>query len=182
MSKPHKDDLEFEPTEESGEEITQADKLKSLRTELKDSQTKAAEYLAGWQRAKADYLNLQKTESELRSQSLKLGSERVLLDLLTVADSFDLAMSNKTAWEEAPANWRTGVEYIYNQLQNIFRDYNLEVINPPPGADFNPEYHHAIGTIPITNNFSSGQVASVAQKGYKLGEKIIRPAQVKTYE
>ncbi len=182
MSKPHKDDLEFEPTEEGGEELSQTDKLKSLRTELKDSQAKAAEYLAGWQRAKADYLNLQKTESESRGQALKLGSERVLLDLLSVADSFDLAMNNRQAWEEAPPNWRQGVEYIYNQLQNIFRDYNLEVINPSVGAEFNPELHHAIGTIPAEHTGQSGQVAIVAQKGYKLGDKIIRPAQVKTYE
>ncbi|MDO8183894.1 MAG: nucleotide exchange factor GrpE [bacterium] len=181
MSKPHKDDLEFEPTEEVIDETAHADKIKKLRIELKDATDKARDYLAGWQRSKADYLNLQKSEAALKNQALKLGQERVLMDLITVADSFDLAMSNKQAWEEVSTNWRQGVEYIYKELQNIFQNYNLEVINPP-GGDFNPEYHHAIGTLPAPSPSQSGQVANVLQKGYKLGEKIIRPAQVKTYE
>lgn len=178
MSKHHKDDLEFEPEEEIASEENLANKLKSLRAELKESQSKAAEYLAGWQRAKADYLNLQKSEAEAKAKTRDLVTEAILLDLLSLADSFDLAMSNKQAWEEAPPNWRQGVEYIYGQLQNIFRDYNLEVLNPV-GETFDPYLHHATQTV---SGGESGTIASVLQKGYKLKDKIIRPAQVKIYE
>lgn len=178
MSKHHKDDLEFEPAEEITAEDNLAHKLKSLRDDLKESQAKAAEYLAGWQRAKADYLNLQKSEAEAKAKTRELAQESMLLDLLPLADSFEMAMGNKEAWEQAPPNWRQGVEYIYSQLQNIFRDYNLEVIDPV-NQDFDPQFHHAIETV---QGGASGKVASVLQKGYKLKDKIIKPAQVKIYE
>lgn len=181
MPKDHKDDLEFEPTDEAAAAAGEAGKLKQLRATLKQTEEKAREYLAGWQRARADYLNLQKNEAEQRQAASRRGAEQVLTDLIKVADSFDLAIGNETVWQSAPENWRQGIEYIYRELQNIFRDYNLEIIDPV-GEKFNPLYHHAVGAVPAPTAEQHGQVAQVLQKGYKLGEKIIRPAQVKTYE
>lgn len=175
------DDVQFESSEEESALSKSSGDLKRLKLKIKETEDKAREYLQGWQRAKADYINLQKSESELKAKALQMGTERVLVDLMTVAESFELAMSNKESWEEAPANWRTGIEYIYSQLQNIFRDYNLEVIDPL-NQDFDPKYHHAIGTIPTDKKELVGKVANVLQKGYKLRDKIIKPAQVKTYE
>lgn len=175
------DDVQFESSEEESALSKSSGDLKRLKLKIKETEDKAREYLQGWQRAKADYINLQKQEAETRAQALQLGSERVLLDLIKVAESFELAMSNKPVWEEAPANWRTGIEYIYSQLQNIFKDYNLEIIDPL-GEDFDPKYHHAIGTLPPEREEDKGKVANVLQKGYKLRDKIIKPAQVKTYE
>lgn len=172
------DDVKFESSEDEAELRKRSSNDKRLRDKVKESEAKAAEYLAGWQRAKADYINLQNQEAELRTATLNLGREQVLLDLIRLADSFDLAMANKTVWEEVPTNWRQGVEYIYKELQNIFQNYNLEVINPV-GEEFDPVKHHAVEAV---SGGKSGTVATVLQKGYKFGDKIIRPAQVKTYE
>jgi len=183
MSKPHRDnndDIQLEPTEAA--EVGAIAKLKRLNEELKYAKKQAAEYLAGWQRAKADYLNLERTTAAAQENARAAGRETILLDLLTIADSFDLAMNHQDVWEAVPANWRQGIENIYKELQNLFRDYNLEVIDPKVGEIFNPERHHAIGTVTTETVDASGTVAMVLQKGYQLKGKIIRPAQVKIYE
>src|SRR5205085_12693654 len=104
----------------------------------------------------------------------------LLADLIPLADSFDMAMNNKAAWEQAPENWRRGIEYIYSQLLSIFRDNGLEAVEPKPVAQFNPNYHESIGTQPAEKEREDGLILEVVAKGYILQGKLIRPAQVKT--
>ncbi|MFA6416160.1 MAG: nucleotide exchange factor GrpE [Candidatus Paceibacterota bacterium] len=186
------DDLKNEPilsgsddiVEETGEiEFDETDgnlrdKLKKLRAELKEVQSERAEYLAGWQRAKADYVNL-KREAEKEKQDLaKWAREGLLHELLPLADSFDMAMANREAWEAAPANWRQGIEYIYSQLQVILRDNGLEPIDPL-GEKFDPAIHHCLATITTDNEADEDKVLEVLKKGYIMNGKVVRPAQVK---
>ena len=98
-----------------GEE-SHKDKIKSLREKLKACEAEKKEYLDGWQRAKADTINSKKEWEASRSGLMNLGSEAVVEDLLPVLDSFEMAFKNKEKWEAVDENWRTGVEYIYNQL------------------------------------------------------------------
>lgn len=167
------DDFEFDATDGQ-----LADKLKKLRVELKATQKEKTEYLEGWQRAKADYLNL-KREAEKEKQDLaKWAREGLLHELLPLADSFDMAMANREAWEAAPANWRQGIEYIYSQLQVILRENGLEPIDPL-GDKFDPVSHHCLATIPTDNEADDDKVLEVLKKGYIMNGKVVRPAQVK---
>lgn len=169
------DDLSFD---EADGQI--ADKFKKLQAELKACDEERREYLAGWQRAKADYINLKKDLDKERGDYGRLARESVLHELLPLADSFELAFANKTAWQEAPANWRQGVEYIYQQLQSIFQHYGLEIIDPLH-QPFNPEQHESLGFI-AGEETDEGRVLEVLKKGYILGGKVLRPAQVKVGE
>lgn len=171
----HDDDLSFD---EADGQIT--DKLKKLQAELKACDEERREYLAGWQRAKADYINLKKDLDKERGDYGRLARESILHELLPLADSFELAFANKEAWAAAPANWRQGVEYIYQQLQSIFQHYGLEVIDPLHQA-FNPEQHESLGFI-AGEEADEGRVLEVLKKGYILGGKVLRPAQVKVGE
>lgn len=176
------DEVEFSSTDEEGiEEVSQA-KMKKLREELKKATADKVEYLAGWQRAKADYINLQNTEDKNRSEIIKYAKEGLLVDLLPLVDSFDMAFANKTVWEQAPENWRKGIEYIYSQLTNILKDNGLEPLVPPPGSDFDPQRHESIGLIETNKKDEDGKILEVVKKGYILQGKLIRPAQVKTGE
>ncbi len=164
-----------------GDEDNAGQIIKSLREKLKVSQAERQTYLEGWQRSKADYVNLKKTAEQERQDVGRYATEKVIHDFLNVSDSFDMAFANKTAWEEVPENWRKGVEYIYSQLQSALKGQGLQEIEAL-GKPFDPKYHHAVSTIPTPEEKEDQVVLEVMKKGYMLQDKIIRPAQVKVGE
>lgn len=173
------DDLVFEDDIDSPQSFDFASKINSLKKEVETLKKEKNEYLNGWQRSQADYHNL-KTKSGLeREQIIKYAKIDLLEELIPLADSFEMAWSNKDAWEQAPQNWRLGIEYIYNQLQTILQNNNVEIINPSVNQHFDPSLHEAIDTLPVETEEEDDKVIMVVKKGYKLYDKIIRPAQVK---
>lgn len=175
-------EIEFSTTDEEGNEINSQTKTKDLRSALAKATTEKAEYLAGWQRAKADYINLKNSEEKARQEMVKYAKEGLVVELLPLADSFDMAFANKTVWEQAPENWRKGIEYIYSQLTSILQDNGVETILPPLGSALDPQIHETIGTISTEDPKQDGMILEVVKKGYILQGKLIRPAQVKTGE
>ena len=175
------DDIEFEQTDTEGGETKTTDKLKSLSEELAKFKAERTEYLTGWQRAKADYINLKKEQEKTQADIVRFAKEGLLVDLLTLSDSFSMAFANKEAWEKVDKNWRLGVEYIYSQLEGIFRDNGLIEINPIDQT-FDPSTMQAVATVAVEDESKDHQVIEVNAKGYKMGEKIIRPAKVKVGE
>lgn len=183
---PKDDLLNDDEFEEIPEEVIEDDddgsasleKIKKLKLELKACQKEKQEYLTGWQRAKADYLNLKKEEETRRTDIHKYAKADVLNDLIRLADSFEMAFANKTAWENVPENWRKGVEYIHSQLLIVFRDHGLEEINPI-GEIADPARDESIGVIETDKADDENRVLEVIKKGYRLNDKIIRPTQVK---
>lgn len=183
-----KDDLQNrEEVEEILEEVIADDdddgtasleKIKKLKAELKICHKEKQEYLTGWQRSKADYLNLKKDEENRRTEVHKYAKADVLNDLICLSDSFEMAFANKAAWETVSENWRKGVEYIHSQLMIVFRDHGLEEINPI-GEISDPARDESIGVIESENPEDENKVMEVVKKGYRLNDKIIRPAQVR---
>lgn len=176
----NEDDFEFIESDEEGNALPQKDVAKKLRDELKKIRAERDEYLVGWQRAKADYVNLQKEADERQKRTRELLIEDVINDFLPVLDSFDMAMSNQEAWAKVDATWRQGVEYIYQQLARTIAEYGVIKIGTV-GEAFDPALHEAVENIPATDADQDHRVASVIQSGYKIGERIIRPARVKVY-
>ena len=167
----------FDDNIDGFEEPVLETKIKSLKEKLKLTQQEKTEYLNGWQRAQADYQNLKtKTTAEQKSvvEYAKIG---LLAELITLADSFEMAWANKEAWEKAPSAWRTGIEHIYNQLQSILKNNQVEEIDPL-GSSFDPLIHEAVHIKNITEEKKDNKITQVFKKGYKLHDKIIRPAQV----
>jgi len=174
-------DIELEPTEEVVTDEASSSKMKKLRAELKASKEKSAEYLAGWQRDKADFVNSRKRDEESRNYFVRFAKEGIINDLLPAIDSFDIAMSNKEVWEKVDKVWRTGIEHIYSQLQQVLTDNGVTVINPE-NEMFSPSEHDSVDTEKTDDVSKDGKISSVISKGYKMGEKIVRPARVKVYE
>src|ERR1043166_187336 len=100
-------------------------KLAEAEAALEAEKVKAAEYLDGWQRAKADFINARKDDEKSRSERIKYATSGLLGDLIGVLDSFNLAMINKEVWEKVDKGWRTGVEYIYHQLVGVLKDNGM---------------------------------------------------------
>lgn len=174
-------ELEFVDEAGDGSELTAEQMAKKLREKLKLTQAERQEFLETSQRLRADYVNLKRETETSQIELVKFANQKLLLDLLGLADNFELAFANKTAWEQAPPEWRQGVEQIYQKLRELFKQYNLEEIvalNQP----FDPEQHQAIATLDTNKPEQDNTVAEVIQKGYKLNGKIIRPAGVKIYQ
>jgi molecular chaperone GrpE len=171
--------LEFEFNEDGEEDLKKT--IKKLRADLKEAKKQKEEYLTGWQKERADFANYKKQEDERRGVFSEAMRERILSRFLTVVDSFNMAFANKEAWEKVDENWRKGVEYIYSQMNSIFEEYGIKPIGEE-GEAFDPNIHQSIEMVETDKKELEHKVANIIQKGYKLGERVIRPARVNVYE
>ncbi len=174
-------DVTFVDSTEDGEALPTKDVIKKLREQIKKLQKDKEEYLTGWQRAKADYVNLQKDVDSSRLNISNLAKERIIGNLIPTLDSFDMAFANKESWEKVDKDWRIGVEYIYSQLMTGLSDSGIEKIDQI-GVTFNPAIHESIDTVITNEEEKNHTIEKIIQTGYKLGERIIRPARVNIYE
>ncbi len=174
-------DDQFEDIELETDEATTKDKLNELRKKLKESEAKRAETLEDLQRAKAEFLNVRKRLEEETYRDRDRQVNNFIEKLTPLADSFSMAMSDKTAWEAIDKNWRVGIESIYGQLQSLLKDYAVLTINET-GVVFDPNRHEAVATIPVENKEQDHKVISIIQTGYERvvngKAELIRPARV----
>lgn len=175
------EDITFVESTEDGEELPHKDVAKKLREEIKKLQKEKEEYLTGWQRAKADYINLQKDYGESHTRSSVITKEKFMNNILPALDSFDMAFANKESWENVDKNWRIGVEYIYTQLVKGLEDAGVEKIDKIDVL-FNPSIHESIEVIQTDDESKDHKVEKIIQTGYKIGHRIIRPAKVTIYK
>ncbi|HJN62778.1 MAG TPA: nucleotide exchange factor GrpE [Candidatus Paceibacterota bacterium] len=148
------------------EEFSNNEVLKKLRDKLKKSTSEKQEYLNGWQRTKADFINYKKEEDNRKKEILKFAKEDFIEGILPVLDSFNMARGS--------VSWKSGLGQIYKQFVSILEKDGLEEVNPLD-KDFNPNFHEVIE---MTEG-EEGKVVEVVAKGYLLNGKIIRPARVK---
>jgi len=171
--------LEFEFNEDGEEDLKKT--LKKLRADLKICKKEKEEYLTGWQKERAEFANYRKQEDDRKAIFSEAMRERILMRFLTVLDSFNMAFANKESWEKVDENWRKGVEYIYSQMNGIFEEYGIKPVGEE-GEAFDPSIHQSIDVVETDKKELEHKVANVIQKGYKLGERVIRAARVNVYE
>jgi molecular chaperone GrpE len=155
------------------------DPLVKLRKKLKKSVEEKQEYLDGWQRSKADFVNFKKRTDDERKDFIKYANESLIFELLPVLDSFDMALDGNT--EGVSPNWQKGMEYVRTQLKNTLENGGAKEINPL-GDKFDPAEHNSLEVVEVEDNKKNGVVVEVVTKGYSLNGKIIRPANVKVGE
>jgi len=170
-----KEEIIFEDEEEqSNPQIL----IKKLRQKIKELEVKNQEYLTGWQKERADSVNLRKRLEEEKREFAKFAKEDIATEVITVLDSFDSAFKNKEAWEKVDENWRRGVEYIHTQLINVLANHGVSVINPL-GEKFDHNRDDAVENVAVENEKDDGKIVEVLSVGYKLQNKIIRAPKVK---
>ena len=158
-------------------EATQEAKNAQLRARLTECEKEKRSHLEALQRAKADFLNSKRRLEQEQVRYRLRAQEAYIAALLPLCDSFDMAMQNKEAWNACDENWRKGIEGIYSQLQKILSDNGVTALHPE-GMKFDPAEHEAVSNQTASTPEKIGAVCAVLQKGYKLGERIIRPAKV----
>jgi molecular chaperone GrpE len=148
----------------------------SLESQLNVAQAKANEYLEGWQRARAEFVNYKKRADKERDDAYQNGVIDTFRKLLPVVDDFDRAIANVPP-EMANTDVIKGFVLIHRKLLGLLESAGIKVLNPV-GEPFNPAFHEAIGQ-DETSNVPSGHVSTVLQKGYVYGDKVLRPALIR---
>lgn len=144
----------------------------SLEHLLKEAEIKAAEHHDAWMRAKAETENIRKRAQIDVTNAHKYAIENFSAELLTVMDSLEAALAVENATVE---NFKNGMELTQKQLVNVFDKFSITMIDPE-GEKFDPHQHQAMCT--VDSELAPSTVVQVMQKGYKLHERIIRPALV----
>lgn len=134
------------------------------------------EYLAGWQRSRADFLNYKKEEMERIGEVLKCATKELILKVLPILDSFELAEKNLT--DESKKNeYIKGVLNIKEQIQDLLEKQGVEAIHTA-GESFDPGLHEAVEEVEAGDR-EAGAVIEEIQKGYMMNGRVLRPAKVK---
>lgn len=155
------------PTEGSPEH-----QILALGKELEKCKKERDEYLAGWQRAKADFSNYQKDEGRRNEEFAKWALSGVISELLDILDSFELAISQSSNEET-----RMGLRLIQGQFFSALKKYGMDPISAERGSRFNPELHEAISNEP--SDEPEDTILEEIQKGYLLHKRVLRPSKVK---
>lgn len=172
MSKKNKDkDIEQDEIATSQTETVEVEEqAQTVEEKLQDEvQQEKDKFL----RLFAEFENYKKRTSRERIELFSTASEDVMKTLLPILDDFERALSHIEEDKEAE-ELRKGVLLIYQKLINTLEQKGLKAINIEKGDIFNPDNHEAITQIPAPTEDLKGKIIDVIEKGYKLGEKIIR--------
>ncbi len=151
--------------------------VKKLKEKIKILEKENQEYMDGWQRERADFINYKKRVENEKIEVVKYANEGLLEEITQVLDSFEMAFSNKEAWEKVDKNWRIGVEYIHTQLLKILDENNFRATNPL-GEKFDPKFHIAVEHILTDDEKKDGIITEVKKKGYILNDRVMKAAHV----
>jgi molecular chaperone GrpE len=151
------------------------EEVEALHKQLAESEAKVAEYLDGWQRAQAEFINYKKRIERENATLYESARGEVIKRYLPVLDDLERALANKPA-DVNPA-WADGIDLICRKLQAILEAEGVKRIEAE-GQIFDPNLHEAISQEP-SGSHQTGQVIAVVQQGYMLGDKVLRHAIVR---
>ena len=169
------------PESEPDSEAENAAETEPLSLEqIEDLKTKASKADENWDRLlrlTADFDNFKKRSARERLDSIKFANESLISKLIPILDSFDMAVTAATGTQgDALESIKTGVEMIHGQLKGILTESGVEEVDAT-NKDFDPVWHEAVSQ-QESADVPEGKVLQQIRKGYKLKERLIRPASV----
>ena len=171
-----KESLAPEETPAEAESTEEVDELTALRQELEEQKAKAAEYLDGWQRARAEFANYKKRIEKEQEDMIKSANGAFITKLLPVMDDFERAFQTLPL-DLMGMTWLEGVALIQRKLQILLEQEGVTVIETE-GQMFDPTLHQAV-THEENEEHEEGQIMGEVQKGYRMGDKVLRPSLVR---
>lgn len=146
-----------------------------------ESERQCEEFKAGWQRALADYKNLQREIEQRRGEWVKMSEVEILNDFIPIYENFKQAFAQDFTNGQSPTNsanenWKKGIECIKKQFAEVLKQHGIEEIKTV-GEKFDPTFHDASGEETVEGK-EAGEIIKEIAGGYKMGEKVIRAARV----
>jgi molecular chaperone GrpE len=166
------DTLPLDENDLAEEELT----FEELLAENERLRMEADEYLEGWQRARAEFANFKKRVGREQEEMRGRVVAEFIAQYLDVLDDLERALRDHPK-EQSNHSWIEGVEMIYQKFRALVDAEGIEVIDAE-GETFDPNLHEAI-SYEESEDHRDGQVIEVIKQGYRLGERIVRPAFVR---
>ena len=149
--------------------------MKQAAEQLEKLQAEVKEWKDNYLRLHAEWDTYRRRTAEQREADKATAGEGLVTDLLPVLDDFERSIN--FAKENGEKGLIEGVEAVHSKLIDTLKKNGAEVIEPEAGAEFNAIEHQAVSTVEDKEKFDES-IAGVMQKGYKMGNKVIRPAMV----
>jgi len=163
------DEIDVSPT-------TLIAQIEELTGQLAAASKQSDEYLSALQRERAEFLNFKRRTAEERQRDLGLASDDLIRKVLAVADDFDRAIDARPV-ELADNAWAEGIAAIDRKLGALLESEGVSQIDAAPGRPFDPREHEAIANVPGTGR-PEGEIVDELRRGYRLRDRILRPALV----
>jgi len=168
---------EVVPTPPLPEIAAPSDLVQELEAELEQIKTQSAESLEGWQRSRAEFANYKRRVEAERTELVASAGAEALKRVLPAVDDFERALQTLPAdLKDHP--WISGVLLVQRKLNSALEQSGVTLIAVNPGDTFDPNLHEAI-THEESDQFTSEQIIGEVQRGYKLGERVLRPTMVR---
>lgn len=168
--------LDGETVNDSGneqEEVVNEEEVQSVEEQLQDELAKEKDKFL---RLFAEFENYKKRTSRERMDLFKTAGQEVIVSLLPVLDDFERALKELSKSEDK--EMFKGVELINGKFRDVLKSKGMEEVGVKQGDSFDAEIHDAITQIPAPDKKLKGKIIDVVERGYKLGDKIIRHPKV----
>jgi molecular chaperone GrpE len=150
----------------------EASKIDELEKELEEAKNKAESNLAGWQRAQADFVNFRRAAEQEKQEICKYASRDIIKNLLPVIDDFERVIDNIPE-EDASKGWVEGLKLVDKKFRDTLAKQGVTSFNCL-GKEFDPQCMDALSC----GKGAKDMVIMEIEKGYKMNDKVIRPAKV----
>ena len=152
--------------------VAEVEEIEALKQALAEEKEKVESYLANWQRAQADFINYKRRSEQEKEEIAKFANSVLMLNLLPILDDLERAFTSIPP-HLARLTWADGIRLIERKLQASLEVQGLSPIKAL-GEPFDPKFHEAA----MYGKGKEGIVIEEVQKGYKLYDRVIRPAMV----
>ena len=146
--------------------------LEDAKTLLQKEKEEAQRFLANWQRAEADFVNYKRRVEQERAEAGRLANAALIINVLPVLDDLERALTSLNI-QLVGLTWFDGIRLIYRKLQLVLENAGVTQIEAE-GQPFDPRFHEAV----MYGEGEEGKVVAEVQRGYKLHDRVLRPAMV----
>jgi len=172
-------ELEMEKEQETAEPLLPVDAGSITPEQLDELKQRAAKAQENWDRllrTTADFDNFKKRATREKQDAIKYANESLLEKLIPSLDSFDMALATMNGGSGSIQSLQAGINMVYQQLKGALVEAGLEEVDAT-GKPFDPNLHEAVSQRE-TSDVPEGQVVEQMRKGYKLRDRLLRPASV----
>lgn len=167
-----KDDQPPEQSEQEVTDVAKVEDIETLKKVLTEERAKAESYLANWKRAQADFVNYKRRSELDKEENSRFANSVLILNLLPILDDLERAL-NSVPPRQAKLPWVDGVRLIERKFRAALEAQGLTPIKAR-GEPFDPNLHQAM----MRSKGKEGMVVKELQRGYKLHDRVLRPAMV----
>jgi len=154
------------------EAAAEPETLEASKALLQQEKEEARRFLANWQRAEADFVNYKRRVEQERGEAMRIANAALIINILPVLDDLERALTSLDI-HLVGLTWFDGIRLIYRKLQLVLENAGVSQIEAE-GQPFDPRFHEAV----MYGEGEEGKVVAEVQRGYKLNDRVLRPAMV----